>query len=178
MAAGEAPIAEMRATEDAAFDVVLSPVASSQRPALDAIRIVDNLFAVGRSEAPFTDYPAERITRLSRRHARIFTEHGELYVADLGSKNGTTVNGVAVRQAPARVRAGDELCFGGELCYRVGLEPRARTVKSGSASSVTHLLLVPQRDDLALQPVDVLAFPFLVSKTDEIFARYKDRYPH
>jgi pSer/pThr/pTyr-binding forkhead associated (FHA) protein len=178
MAAGEAPIAEMRATEDSAFDVVLSPAASAQRPALDAIRIVDNLFAIGRSEAPFTDYPAERIARLSRRHARIFTEHGALYVADLGSKNGTTVNGVAVRQTPARVRAGDELCFGGELCYRVSIEPRARIVAATASPAAPGLLLVPQRDDLGLQPIEVQAFPFLVSKTDDIFSRYKDRYPH
>ncbi|WP_341316858.1 FHA domain-containing protein [Paraburkholderia sp. IMGN_8] len=178
MNAGEAPIAEVRTTLDAAFDVVLSPVVSAQRPALDAIRIVDNLFAIGRSEAPFTDYPAERITRLSRRHARIFTEHGAVYVADLGSKNGTTVNGIAVQKTPARVRAGDELCFGGELCYRVGIEPRARIVAAASAAPAPGLLLVPQRDDLGLQPIDVQAFPFLVSKTDEIFSRYKDRYPH
>ncbi|RKE37757.1 pSer/pThr/pTyr-binding forkhead associated (FHA) protein [Paraburkholderia sp. BL23I1N1] len=178
MTAGEAPIAEMRATLDATFDVVLSPVASAQRPALDAIRIVDNLFAIGRSEVPFTDYPAEHITRLSRRHARIFTEHGAVYVADLGSKNGTTLNGVAVRQAPARVRAGDELCFGGELCYRVGIEPRARIVAAASATPAPGLLLVPQRDDLGLQPIEVQAFPFLISKADEIFSRYKDRYPH
>ncbi|MFP3569549.1 FHA domain-containing protein [Paraburkholderia sp. SIMBA_030] len=175
---GEAPIAEVSTTLDAAFDVVLSPVASAQPPALDAIRIVDNLFAIGRSEAPFTDYPAERITRLSRRHARIFTEHGAVYVADLGSKNGTTVNGIAVQTTPARVRAGDELCFGGELCYRVGIEPRARIVAAASAAPAPGLLLVPQRDDLGLQPIDVQAFPFLVSKTDEIFSRYKDRYPH
>jgi pSer/pThr/pTyr-binding forkhead associated (FHA) protein len=178
MAAGEAPIAEMRATEDAAFDVVLSPAASAQRPALDAIRIVDNLFAIGRSEAPFTDYPAERIARLSRRHARVFTEHGAVYVADLGSKNGTTVNGVAVRQTPARVRPGDELSFGGELCYRVSIEPRARIVAAASSSAAPGLLLVPQRDDLGLQPIEVQAFPFLVSKADEVFSRYKDRYPH
>ncbi len=178
MAAGEAPIAEMRATVDAAFDVVLSPVASAQRPALDAIRIVDSLFAIGRSEAPFTDYPTERIARLSRRHARVFTEHGAVYVADLGSKNGTTLNGIAVRQTPARVRAGDELCFGGELCYRVGIEPRARIVAAASSTPVPGLLLVPQRDDLGLQPVEVHAFPFLVSKADEVFSRYKDRYPH
>jgi pSer/pThr/pTyr-binding forkhead associated (FHA) protein len=177
MTTGEASIAEMRATLGTAFDVVLSPVASAQRPALDAIRIVDSLFAIGRSEAPFTDYPAERITGLSRRHARIFTEHGAVYVADLGSKNGTTLNGVAVWQAPARVRAGDELCFGDELRYRVGIEPRARIVAAGAAPT-PGLLLVPQRDDLGLQPIDVQAFPFLVSKADEIFARYKDRYPH
>ncbi|ASL47048.1 FHA domain-containing protein FhaB [Burkholderia sp. AD24] len=178
MATGEAPIAEMRVTTGTSFDVVLSPVASAQRPALDAIRIVDNLFAIGRSEAPFTDYPAERIARLSRRHARVFTEQGALYVADLDSKNGTTVNGVAVRQTPARVRAGDELCFGGELCYRVSIEPRARIVAGAGASPVSALLLVPQRDDLGLQPIEVQAFPFLISKADEVFSRYKERYPH
>jgi pSer/pThr/pTyr-binding forkhead associated (FHA) protein len=178
MATGEAPIAEMRVTTGTAFDVVLSPVASAQRPALDAIRIVDELFAIGRSEAPFTDYPAERIARLSRRHARVFTEQGALYVADLGSKNGTTVNGVAVRQTPARVRAGDELCFGGELCYRVSIEPRARIVAGTGSSPASALLLVPQRDDLGLQPIEVQAFPFLISKADEVFSRYKERYPH
>ncbi len=178
MADGGTPIAEARATVESAFDVLLSPLASGQRPALDAIRIVDNLFAIGRSEAPFTDYPAERIARLSRRHARVFVEHGAIYVADLDSKNGTTVNGVAVRQTPARVRAGDELCFGGELCYRVSIEPRARIVAASSTAHAPALLLVPQRDDLELQPIEVQAFPFLVSKADEVFSRYKDRYPH
>lgn len=178
MADGETPIAETRATVEAAFDVLLSPLASAQRPALDTIRIVDNLFAIGRSEAPFTDYPAERIARLSRRHARVFVEHGAIYVADLESKNGTTVNGTAVRQTPARVRAGDELCFGGELCYRVSIEPRARIVAAGSTAQAPALLLVPQRDDLGLQPIEVQAFPFLVSKADDVFSRYKDRYPH
>jgi pSer/pThr/pTyr-binding forkhead associated (FHA) protein len=178
MAAGEAPIAEMRATVDAAFDVVLSPVASAQRPPLDAIRIVDNLFAIGRSEAPFSDYPPERTSRLSRRHARIFTEHGAVYVADLGSKNGTALNGIAVRQMPARVRAGDELCFGGELCYRVSIEPRARIVAATGTPPPPGLLLVPQRDDLGLQPIEVQAFPFLVSKADDVFSRYKERFPH
>ena len=88
------------------------------------------------------------------------------------------MNGIAVRQSPARVRAGDELCFGGELCYRVGIEPRARIVAAASSTPVPGLLLVPQRDDLGLQPVEVHAFPFLVSKADEVFSRYKDRYPH
>ncbi|MEZ2305578.1 FHA domain-containing protein [Paraburkholderia sp. RCC_158] len=178
MADGEISIAEKRATVETAFDVLLSPLASAQRPALDAIRIVDSLFAIGRSEAPFNDYPAEWIARLSRRHARVFIEHGAVYVADLGSKNGTTVNGVAVRETPARVRAGDELCFGGDLCYRVSIEPRARIVAKSSAVVAPRLLLVPQRGDLGLQPVEVQAFPFLVSKADEVFSRYKDRYPH
>jgi len=96
---GEAPIAEMRAALDKEFDVLLLPVS---HPSLGPIRIVDDLFAIGRSEAPFADYPRDRVIRLSRRHARIFSEHGAVYVADLDSKNGTTVNGVAVRMTPSR----------------------------------------------------------------------------
>ncbi|MBN3767664.1 FHA domain-containing protein [Burkholderia sp. Ac-20365] len=172
---GEASIAEMRAALDKEFDVLLLPVSHSS---LGPIRIVDDLFAIGRSEAPFADYPRDLITRLSRRHARIFSEHGAVYVADLDSKNGTTVNGIAVRQTPSRVRAGDELCFGGDLTYRVAIEPRP--FSSASARAVQHLTVVlkPERVDLGLEPIDISAFPFLVSKTDELFSRYKDRFPH
>ncbi|HXZ09735.1 MAG TPA: FHA domain-containing protein, partial [Paraburkholderia sp.] len=172
---GEASIDEVRTALDPAFEVVLTPVS---HPALGAIRIIDSLFAIGRSEPPFVDYPRELLTRLSRRHARIFVEHGAVYVADLDSKNGTTLNGKSVRQTPSRVRAGDELCFGGELKYRVGIEPRARIVAAAVAVPSVSLMLVPQRDDLGLLPIDVRAFPFLVSKTDEVFARYKERFPH
>lgn len=175
MTPGEVQTAEARTTLDPAFDVVLSPVS---HPALGAIRIIDTLFAIGRSEAPFADYPRELLTRLSRRHARIFTEHGAVYVADLDSKNGTTLNGKPIRQTPGRVRAGDELCFGGELSYRIGIEPRARIVAAAQAAQPAGLTLVPERDDLGLLPVDVRAFPFLVSKADDVFARYKARYPH
>jgi pSer/pThr/pTyr-binding forkhead associated (FHA) protein len=172
---GEAPIAEMRAALDKEFDVLLLPVS---HPSLGPIRIVDDLFAIGRSEAPFADYPRDLVTSLSRRHARIFSEHGAIYVADLDSKNGTAVNGIAVRQTPSRVRAGDELSFGGDLTYRIAVEPRP--FSSASARGVHHLTvtLVPERSDLGMEPIEIPAFPFLVSKTDELFARYKDRYPH
>jgi pSer/pThr/pTyr-binding forkhead associated (FHA) protein len=173
MTPGEAPIAELRVTHEREFDVVLSPVS---HPELGAIRIGDSLFAVGRGESPFAGYPRELISALSRRHAKVFMEHGVAYIADLDSKNGTSVNGTSVRQTPHRVRDGDELCFGGELCYRVGIEPRAHA-DACTSQSVT-LTLVPERGDLGLQPIEVRSFPFLVSKTDELFARYKTRYPH
>jgi pSer/pThr/pTyr-binding forkhead associated (FHA) protein len=172
---GEASIAEMRATLNQEFDVVLVPVSD---PALGVIRISESLFAIGRSEAPFADYPRERVARLSRRHARIFSEHGAVYVADLDSKNGTSVNGVSVRESPSRVRAGDELCFGGELAYRVGIEPRAFDAAAALAAQQVSVTLMPERPDLGLEPIDVEAFPFLISKTDPLFARYKERFPH
>lgn len=46
---------------------------------------------------------------LSRRHARLDIVDGILYVKDLGSANGTFVNGKSVRES--RVRRGDELRF-------------------------------------------------------------------
>lgn len=46
---------------------------------------------------------------LSRRHAKLVIKGGALYVQDLGSSNGTFVNGKAV--AEARVKRGDELRF-------------------------------------------------------------------
>lgn len=171
---GEAPIAEMRAALDAEFDVLLLPVS---HPSLGSIRIGDELFAIGRSEQPFVDYPRDLITKLSRRHARIFSEHGTVYVADLDSKNGTAVNGIPVQQVPERVRAGDELSFGGELTYRVAIEPRPFAACARGAQRLA-ITLEPEREDLGLTPIDITAFPFLVSKTDELFARHKARYPH
>src|SRR5437868_10715294 len=106
MAPDEALIVEMRAKVGQAFDIVLEPISN---PELGEIRLDGSLFAVGRAEAPFASYPPDVAAVLSRRHARIFSEHGAAYIADLGSKNGTTVNGATVAQQPARLRDGDEL---------------------------------------------------------------------
>lgn len=46
---------------------------------------------------------------LSRRHAQLTVKEGLLYVKDLGSANGTFLNGEPVREA--RVKRGDELRF-------------------------------------------------------------------
>lgn len=173
MTPGEAPIEELSVTHEREFDVVLLPVS---HPELGSIRIGHSLFAIGRGEPPFAAYSHDLISALSRRHARIFVEHSAVYVADLDSKNGTLVNGESVRQTPHRLRGGDELCFGGALCYRVGIEPRAHD--DACMSQSVSLTLVPERSDLELHPVEVSNFPFLVSKTDELFSRYRDRFPH
>ncbi|GAA5317236.1 MAG: hypothetical protein AseanaTS_24400 [Candidatus Pelagadaptatus aseana] len=46
---------------------------------------------------------------LSRRHASLQVKDGLLYVKDLGSSNGTYLNGKKISEA--RVKRGDELCF-------------------------------------------------------------------
>ncbi|KIF83690.1 signal peptide protein [Noviherbaspirillum autotrophicum] len=155
------------------FDIVLKPVA---HPELGDIRIDENLFAIGRTEPPFDAYPPELVADLSRRHARIFSEYGAVYIADLGSKNGTTVNGVNIRQKTSRLQDGDEIGFSGELTYKVQLG--ARTDAPRRAAKVVSLTLTPRRDDAGLQPIVVTQFPFLISKADTTFSRYKSEHPH
>ena len=173
MAPDQALVAKMRATIDQDFNIVLTPISHSE---LGEIRIEDNLFAIGRTESPFVSYEQGVIAELSRRHARIFSEYGTVYVADLESKNGTTVNGVRVEQKPSVVRHGDEISFGGRLSYRVQMRPRANA--SPRAATRLGLTLDPERSDLGLQPIVVGNFPFLISKSDEKFSRYRDDYPH
>ncbi|WP_061168490.1 FHA domain-containing protein [Caballeronia hypogeia] len=173
-------VAEQQPGVGEAFDVILKPVPHRELAAevadrLTEIRIDENLFAIGRAEAPFDTSPPEAVAQLSRRHARIFIEHGFVYIADLASKNGTAVNGTPVRDTPARLRNDDVISFGSRLSYRVQFAPRTRRLNAPRAVGVT---LLPQRDDLGLQPIELAQFPFLISKTDDTFARYRERYPH
>jgi pSer/pThr/pTyr-binding forkhead associated (FHA) protein len=176
MAADPAPspaVAEAGAKGGVEYDIVLKPLS---HPELGDIRIDESLFAIGRTEPPFGSYAPELVADLSRRHARIFSEYGAVYLADLGSKNGTTVNGAKIQQKITRLQHGDEISFGRTLSYRVQLGARAQA--PGRAARLLSLTLTPERGDLGLQPIVVTQFPFLVSKADETFSRYKDAYPH
>ncbi len=51
---------------------------------------------------------------LSRRHARLYSEDGELYVEDLDSRHGTNVNGRRISE-PTQVRLGDSIGLAGSL---------------------------------------------------------------
>ena len=57
-------------------------------------------------------------TTISRRHARIVVTAGETTIEDLGSKNGTQVNGHPVT-SPVVLNDGDALQVGLILTYRV-----------------------------------------------------------
>lgn len=174
MASDDVPIAETELPPARCLEVVLKPIS---HPELGDIRIRHDLFAVGRSEAPFDRARSEVVAELSRRHARIFVERGAAYIADLGSKNGTTVNGAAVRDKPSLLHDGDEIRFAGVLAYRVELA-QCTSVRTPSEAGSVVLTLTPERSDLGLEPIVVTSFPFLVSKADEVFARYREAYPH
>lgn len=175
MHAEVAPTAAMPAMAEQEFDILLQPLS---HPELGEIRINESLFAIGRTEQPFESYAPEVVADLSRRHARIFCEYGAVYIADLGSKNGTSVNGVDVRQRTTRLQDGDEIRFGGVLSYRVRLGKRPQVQAPSRVAKLESLTLAPERDDLGLQPIVITQFPFLISKADTTFSRYKSDYPH
>jgi hypothetical protein len=136
---GELEIARQSASLLADLDVVLTPLA---RPELSDIPINGEL-EIGRTDQPFASYPHDIVKLLSRRHARIFCKDGRVYVIDLQSSNGTTVNRVDVGQIPLPLRDGDEICLGGELSYLVRITARARIDGSENHSKQRGSLVPP-----------------------------------
>lgn len=152
------------------LEVVLRPLS---RPELADIRIVDAVFAIGRNEQPFASYPHDIQVMLSRRHARLFIEGGAVYLADLESRNGTTVNRNGVPPKPVRLADGDEIGFGGVISYHVQIAAREAAARPLGYT----LTLTPAAEGSGLEPLVIARFPFLVSKTDAAFARYRARHP-
>jgi pSer/pThr/pTyr-binding forkhead associated (FHA) protein len=173
MAPDEVLVGKMQASPVQRVGIVLEPLS---HPELGPVAIDDGLFAIGRTEQPFAAYPPDIVADLSRRHARVFVEGGDAYIADLGSKNGTTVNGVAVRHGIVRLHDGDEVGLARVLAYRVRLQSSAPA--AAPVARLASLTLEPERADLGLEAIVVTSFPFLISKVDDTFARYKEKEPH
>jgi pSer/pThr/pTyr-binding forkhead associated (FHA) protein len=156
------------------MQLILKPIS---QPGLDEIIVNDTLFAIGRHEEPFAGYDSRLVARLSRRHARIFEQDGVVYLADLGSLNGTTVNGQAVGNIPVKLQPGAEVCFAG-LCYQIEiLGAAAMRVSQRSGAAPVMLVLKPENRQSPIEPIVVSQFPFLVNKKSEVFARYSEQLP-
>ena len=75
------------------------------------------VFTVGRSNTSDLTIPSQRV---SRQHAEIFHKNAGYVLRDLGSQNGTLVNGKRIR-GERRLSDGDEIEFGPYLCtFREG----------------------------------------------------------
>ena len=134
------------------MQLILRPVSDTR---LQEIIVTDTRFAIGRNEGYFKDYHRSIVQKLSRRHARIFERDGRVFVADLKSSNGTTVNGQNVGGEPVRLQLDDEVEFGG-LRYRVehlvGVD--AGTVQSEPVIEA-RVVLEPVQADNRLTPIVV-----------------------
>ena len=69
--------------------------------------------------------------QVSRRHAEVFANAGDYWVADLGSTNPTIVNGQALGRAPHKLQPGDVVRVGDvELRYEEGTRPKGPLTSS------------------------------------------------
>lgn len=86
---------------------------------------IDDEFVIGRRHPKDPNPPDVDLAQfgaqelgLSRRHAKFINEDGVLKVADLGSTNGTYINGIPLRpNQPQIMRLGDQLNLGNVLLY-------------------------------------------------------------
>jgi hypothetical protein len=82
--------------------------------------LADRRFTIGR--APSCDFTVPDLS-VSRWHARLHKEDGSWLLSDLGSTNGTRVNGWRVTSA-VPVQPGDQVCFG-SVAYVITERPVA-----------------------------------------------------
>jgi serine phosphatase RsbU (regulator of sigma subunit) len=89
------------------------------------------VITVGRSSANTVSLPDGTV---SKEHAEIMVRDGQCTVRDLGSRNGTRVNGVDAR-TPVPLRAGDRLEVG-HVRLTVSATPPAGSIPFGTSASI------------------------------------------
>ncbi|MFH1034071.1 MAG: cyclic nucleotide-binding domain-containing protein [Pseudomonadota bacterium] len=101
---------------------------------LPEINVSEFPFVLGRGLAPFSDLYRQSATlrnllkALSRRHAQLTRANGVACLTDLGSTNGTWLNGTPVTDQPVPLGDGDVIRLAGILAYQVRLEQQASPV--------------------------------------------------
>lgn len=89
------------------------------------LRLPDRPVTVGRGETADVRIPSSEI---SREHCRLTAEGDELIVEDLGSSNGTFVNGRPISRA-TRLKIGDRVTFGPVTLRLMGVKKDATAGK-------------------------------------------------
>ena len=141
-------------------------------PELEPIRLTEGMLPIGRDEEPFASYPGDLSVQLSARHARVFLEQGNFYVSDLGSSNGSLLNGKPVHESPMPIKAGDVLALG-ELQFIAGIDADA-----GTGGVQPELILDPMDGDADLTRLVITRFPLLIGKSSEPMVQFGERHPN
>ena len=114
---------------------------------------------IGREEGNAVRLNDERVSRF---HAKIQTEDGDVILTDLDSTNGTRVNGAAVQIR--RLRAGDQVSIGRTLLLYGTMEEIEARRSGRPAPAVDHGVQTVQAGELA--GVAGRAADLLLSKPD------------
>src|SRR5262249_41585295 len=99
------------------------------RSVTTTLKLAEGVTSLGRHDDCLIRIKSSQV---SRRHCEIFEIGGRLTVRDLGSSNGTFVNGKRVMGQQA-LKAGDELTIGAVTLRVVALGPPAAAAKPGPA---------------------------------------------
>ncbi|MCG8125523.1 MAG: FHA domain-containing protein, partial [Candidatus Thiodiazotropha taylori] len=95
---------------------------------------------------------------------------------ELGSDQGTTLNGDALGTSPVELADGDILIFGVDLAYKIGIE--ATDFRPGLAETEVNLLLTPSDTHYNLDPVSIQQLPFLIGKEQPALASWAEKQPY
>jgi len=126
-----------------------------------------NIWKIGRTEQNTIVLPDEMV---SRNHAMIQRqESGEFYLVDMGSRNGSFVNGRRIT-APVALKDGDQLAFGvARLCFHHP-EQLAATSNPGISTSETssrgQTIALFKQALVSILVVDIRGFTVLAQKVD------------
>jgi pSer/pThr/pTyr-binding forkhead associated (FHA) protein len=84
--------------------------------------------------------------RVSRRHAELISDGGTFRIQDLGSTNGTTVNGNAlVANQPMTVQPGDKIAFGGmEFQIQLPGGPSGNATQTFASNKTAAMAVAPK----------------------------------
>lgn len=99
----------------------------------------DTTIVIGRSQEADLSVPSNRV---SRRHAEIYWKEGRPWIKDLGSQNGTQVNGKRVQDH--RLEDNDEVSVGPFMCtYRCmsGVGSVGRAAPAADTNALTQPML-------------------------------------
>jgi pSer/pThr/pTyr-binding forkhead associated (FHA) protein len=136
-------------------------------------------FLIGRDESPFAELvleseeTAEAVNRISRRHVIFYEKNGKILIKDLGSKNGTKLNGQKLGIDPVEVEYGDSVGISGTFEFTLAVNQNSRV-----SERIPHsLTLIPEDPDFGLSTIDITTYPFHIGRKQNTFLKYEDSLP-
>lgn len=133
-----------------------------------SVRVEGSPFLVGRHSQSALTIPSPTVSNV---HAELRIEEGSLYVKDLGSTNGTFINGERI-QGEFAVGSGDLLQFA-EVVFRVGLDEGRYDARTLAGDSSDRALAIIQFDKLMSERAVVPHFQPIVTLSDRLAKGYE-----